>query len=65
MSLEIIDIIKTLDKNIESLNGVNKLENKDIIMLFLDLIGTFKDMWERFEGVFNKVNEINKINEAS
>ncbi len=61
MSQEINNIIKTLDKNIESLSGVNKIENKDIVILFLDLFGTLRDMWKRFEVIFDKVDELNKI----
>jgi len=61
MTQEINIVIKALDKNIEILEGVNKLKDEDVVMLFLELFGTLKDMWERFEVVFDKVKELKKV----
>lgn len=61
---EIDEVINGLDKNIQFLESPYRLENKDIKGLLIDVIGTMRDLWQKFADVFKMMDEINEINKA-
>jgi len=62
---EIEDVIQGLDKNIEFLKSPYRLENNDIKGLLLDIMGTMKDMWEKFNNVFKMVDKLSEIEKVA
>jgi len=62
---EIEDVIQGLDKNIEFLENPYRLENKDIKGLLIDILGTIRDMWEKFNDVFKMVDKVKEIEETT
>ena len=62
---EIEDVIQGLDKNIKFLKSPYRLENKDIKGLLLDIMGTMKDMWEKFNNVFKMVDKLSEIEKVA
>lgn len=62
---EIEEVIQGLDKNIKFLKSPYRLENKDIKGLLIDVIGTMRDLWEKFDNVFKMMDKVKEIEEAS
>lgn len=62
---EIDDVIQGLDKNIEFLKNPYRLENKDIKGLLIDILGTIRDMWEKFNNVFSMVDKLKEIEKST
>jgi len=65
MTNQIEDVIEGLDKNIEFLENPYRLENKDIKGLLIDILGTIRDMWEKFNNVFDMVDKLKEIEESA
>jgi len=62
---EIEDVIQGLDKNIEFLKTAEDVKMSDIKGLLLDVIGTMRDLWEKFDNVFKMMEEIQEIEKAT
>lgn len=65
MTNQIEEIKNALDENLKTLNEAKGLTMADVKWLLLELIGTVRDMWERFETFFIEMDRVNKINKAT
>jgi len=66
MTNEIEDVIQGLDKNINFLEKTEKgVSEIDVKGLLIDIIGTIRDMWEKFNNVFEMVDKLKEIEDSA
>lgn len=61
MSEEINEVVEGIDNNIKLLEGAEQINLHDVQTLLVMVFGTLKDLFERFQGVFEKVEEVKKL----
>lgn len=62
---QIEEIIKTLDYNLKSLEDARGMTMADVKDFFLDILGTVRDMWERFRPFFEEMEKLAKIKDST
>ena len=63
---EISEVIQGLDKNIKFLETTEKgITEIDIKGLLIDILGTIRDMWEKFDNVFKMMDKVKEIEKAA
>ena len=62
---QIEEIIKALDFNLKNLEESRGMTMLDVKAFILDLLGTVRDMWERFQPFFDEMEKLKQINEAT
>ncbi|MFX1371330.1 MAG: hypothetical protein ACFFCE_05675 [Promethearchaeota archaeon] len=65
MSAEIKEVIEGIEKNIRSILLSKEFTLEDAKMILIDLLGTFKDLWKKFDFIFEKVGKIIEIEEST
>jgi len=66
MTNQIEDVIQGLDKNINFLEKTEKgVSEIDVKGLLIDIIGTIRDMWEKFNNVFEMVDKLKEIEDSA
>ncbi len=58
---QIDEIIKALDFNLNNLDEARGMTMADVKDFLLDILGTVRDMWERFQSFFEEMDKLNKI----
>ena len=64
MSEEIKEVMEGLDTNLKNLEDAEEINMVDVKTLLIELFGVIKDLFERFEYVFVKTEQIKKIEKA-
>ncbi len=62
---QIEQIINALDFNLKNLDDARGMTMADVKEFLLDILGTVRDMWERFEPFFMEMEKVKKIEEAT
>jgi len=62
---QIEEIINALDTNLKNLEDARGMTMGDVKEFLLDLLGTVRDMWERFKGFFEEMDKLKEIEEAT
>jgi len=65
MSLPIKEIISGLEKNIRAVLLNKEFDIQDAKMNIIDIMGAFKDLWEKLQFVFEKAEQIKKIENST
>ena len=65
MSKEIEEVIESLDKNIKNLEEAEQINMIDIQTLLIDLFGVIKDLFVRFEFIFEQSEKIKELKKAT
>jgi len=65
MSEEIKEVMEGLDNNLKNLEEAEEISMGDIKYLLTQLFGVIKDLFERFEFVFVKTEQIKEIEKAT
>ena len=65
MSKEIEEVIESLDKNIKNLEEAEEINMIDVQTLLIDLFGVIKDLFVRFEFIFEQSEKIKELEKAT
>jgi len=65
MTQEIKEVVEGIQKNIKLLEEVEQINFTDVRNLLIMVFGIFKDLFERFEYIFEKVETIKKIENST
>jgi len=65
MSEEIKEVMAALDQNLKNLEGAEEINMKDVKTLLIEVFGVIKDLFERFQFVFIKTEQIKDIEKAT
>jgi len=65
MSEEIKEVMAALDQNLKNLEGAEEINMKDVKTLLIEVFGVIKDLFERFQFVFVKTEQIKEIEKAT
>lgn len=61
MNQEINEVVDGIDNNIKLLEEAEEINFSDVKTLLVMVFGTLKDLFERFQSVFEKVEQVNKL----
>jgi len=61
MNQEINEVVDGIDNNIKLLEEAKEINFTDVKTLLIMVFGTLKDLFERFQCVFEKVEKVNKL----
>lgn len=62
---QIEQIIKALDFNLKNLEDARGMTMCDVRDFILDLLGTVRDMWERFQPFFTEMEKLKQIKDST
>ena len=65
MSKEIEEVIESLDKNLKNLEEAEQINMIDVQTLLIDLFGVIKDLFVRFEFIFEQSEKIKELEKAT
>ncbi len=65
MTQPIKEVIEGIEKNIRSILHSKDFTLDEAKMCIIDVLGVLKDMWIRFQAVFERTEEIEKIEKAT
>lgn len=58
---QIEQIINALDFNLKNLDDARGMTMADVKEFLLDLLGTVRDMWERFQPFFTEMEKLKQV----
>ena len=61
MNEEIKEVVEGINNNIKLLEEAEQINFVDVKTLLVMVFGTLKDLFERFQGVFEKVEKVNRL----